>query len=83
MMGDHKRVVAGCPTKKTCTEDGYNAAQGGNALVPINAAAWAVGAAGLVAGVTLVVLGRNPTKPAAPSARLVVLPGGATIEGSF
>jgi hypothetical protein len=80
ILGDHAAVVAGCPKPAACNQDGYDAAQRGKTLTPINAAAWAVGAVGLGVGVTLIVVGR---KPPSPSAGLLVLPGGAAIGGSF
>lgn len=75
-----------CDAQKQCTPAGIDAVSSGQTLTPINAAALIVGAVGVSAGVTLVLLGA-PKSPAQPSAaiRASGMPGGfaASVVGTF
>jgi hypothetical protein len=68
-----------CPDPKACTGAGLEAAGKSRALADVSTASFVIGLAGVAAGVTLVLVGRE--KPAAPSAALapLVLPGGGGI----
>jgi len=75
-----------CNAQKQCSPAGLDAVSSGQTLTPINTAALIVGAIGVGAGVTLVLLGgpKSPTQPSA-AIRASGTPGGfsASIFGTF
>ncbi|HEY4122347.1 MAG TPA: hypothetical protein VGM56_30980 [Byssovorax sp.] len=75
-------AAAECPGPTfVCTQTGYDAAQSGKTLTPINTTAWIVGGVATAAGVTLFVVDRVGDAPA--KVGLTLLPGGAAIGGKF
>lgn len=86
IQGHRGTIEEECNAQKQCTPAGLEAVSSGQTLTPINTAALIVGAVGLSAGVTLVLLGA-PKSSAQPSAaiRATGTPGGfsASIVGTF
>lgn len=77
-----------CPDPTRCGGEGRDVAGTGHALAAVSTASFVMGAVGVAAGVTLVLLGRDRA-PAPAAARVIVnplvLPGGAGLgaSGSF
>jgi hypothetical protein len=78
---DHGSAVSGCPTHVGCSQSVLDKASQGKALAIASTAAFAAGAALAGVGVYLVISG-SADKPKA-STGIVVLPGGARLEGRF
>jgi hypothetical protein len=80
-------VEAQCDAQKQCSQEGFDAAESGKALVPVNTAAMIIGIAGVTAGVTLLVVGSRSSSSSAPTAALRAAgsPGGfsASVVGTF
>ena len=62
-----------------CTPDGLQAAAGGKALAGVSTASFAVGAAGIGAGVILLLVGREKAPPPRTAVSPLVLPGGGGV----
>ena len=78
---DHGSATSGCPTHVGCSQAVLDKASQGKALAAASTAAFVTGAAFAGVGVFLIVTGSGG-KPAAATG-LVVLPGGARLEGRF
>ena len=76
-------VVKSCDANKTCNQAGFDAAEAGKTLGPVNAAGLVVGALGLGIGVTLLVL--SPSPKSSTSLRVTTAPGvaSASCVGTF
>jgi hypothetical protein len=88
IVANDGRIKEGCPQPASCPSDTFALVEKNRGLLPINAAAWGVGAAGIAAGaVMLLVAGRKGGAPT--SGMEVVAPllvgggGGLSVAGRF
>lgn len=79
------QAASACPMPSRCTADGIETAAGGKALAGVSTASFAVGVAGIGAGVVLLLVGRDkaPAPPAVVSAAVLPGGGGVVAVGNF
>jgi hypothetical protein len=83
-------VEAQCDAQKQCSQEGFDAAESGKAISPVNTAGLIIGIAGVAAGVTLIVVSSKSSSPSSPSSPTATLratgsPAGfsASLVGTF
>jgi hypothetical protein len=72
-----------CNAQKQCTPEGLQAVESGKVLTPINTAALIVGAVGVTAGITLILLSPSPKASTKPTVGLQAGPSSASLVGTF
>jgi hypothetical protein len=72
-----------CNAQKQCTPEGLQAVESGKVLTPINTAALIVGAVGVTAGITLILVSPSPKDATKPTVALRPGPLSASLVGTF
>jgi hypothetical protein len=90
LLAKDSSIKEKCPTPTTCSPEGYAEIEGTGTLLAVNTIGWAVGVAGIGAGVVLLLVsGRDSSgtdaKPPNPAVAPFVFPGagGVTVTGRF
>jgi hypothetical protein len=84
IVGDKSTANTDC-TPEPCTHPGVSAVDGGKTLLAVNAVTWALGIAGVGAGVTMILVGGgHGEKPGGSvTASISPGPGGFVFQGTF